>query len=533
MSPLSMASFLGKYLVRMPIWLLQHSHLPLVVISVSVAMSIVLGMKWLWIFVIGLFVGLVVCGLILAALLTYLRFRFRVTDHDIAVRQGVFRVVQTNVPWSQVRAVNIRRNPVERMGKLATISIDTAGTSTAEILIPAISPILADTLRNQATVSKQTTKDADADLTKDSVYRMSNKDLLLASLCSSGAIAIVICCVFFGSLIIFCSLLTGLNFDPTLNPGFNFVSYFTQGMSRVADGFETGFLAVFEFIERVSGISLTQSWASVLLGMTSLFVVFTLVFFFLIFVMCFTSNYKLHLHRKQTDLAVTRGLLTTRHSSLSPRKIQVLTLRTNFREVLFQIGELIAWQSTSGKDHRLVIPSCPALVREKVREIAFGHTDSTLTLDPRDVEFKPVSSIYLLQIFTNHLVGLFFVMVFTLLILLFSGKPVISGLWYLMWIPASLVIAGICWRKAGYSHDSQLVVSRRGLLGYKLAMGRYGKVQHVSIKQNAIQRFTGKSTITLHYPTKSISIPYLLFVEAQELKDKVLDFVERKETHWV
>lgn len=527
-----MASFLGKYLVRFSVWLLQNSHVPIVVISVSFGMSIYLESAWIGIAVIGSFVCLVAIGLLLAALFTYLRFRFRVTDHDIAVRQGVFRVVQTDVPWSRVRAVNVRRNPFERMGKLATISIDTAGTSTAEILIPAISPSFADTLRNKSTASKHSLGYADADITTDSVYRMSIKDLLLASLCSSGAIATVIGCVFFGSLLLFCSLLTGLNFDPTFHSDVNFGSFITQGMTRVAEGFEAGFLAVFEFLERITGITLTHSWVSVLLGMSCLFVVATFAFLALTFVLCFTSNFKLHLHRQQTNLAISRGLLTTRHSSLSPKKIQVLTLRKNFREVLFQIGELIAWQSTSGRDHRLVIPSCPTHVREMVREIAFGHTESTLTLEPRDVEFKPVSSIYLLQIFTNHLVGLFFVMIFTCLILVFSGKPVFSGLWYLLWIPACLVIAVICWRKAGYSHDSQLVVSRRGMLGYKLAMGRYGKVQQVSIKQNAIQRFTGKSTITLHYATKSISIPYLPFAEAQKLNDTVLDFVERKETHW-
>lgn len=148
-SPLSIASFVGKCLVRFLLWLLNQSHLPITVLVIAVSASIYLRQYWLWIVVLGAILCLLACGVLVAALLSYFRFRYKVTDQDISVREGVFRVVQTDVPWSRVRAVNIRRNPIERLANLATISIDTAGTAEAEILIPAISPILAETLRDK------------------------------------------------------------------------------------------------------------------------------------------------------------------------------------------------------------------------------------------------------------------------------------------------------------------------------------------------------------------------------------------------
>ena len=528
-SPLSIASFVGKYFVRFLLWLLNQSHLPITVLVLAVSASIYFRLYWLWVVVLGTMLCLLACGLLIAALLSYFRFRYKITDQDISVREGVFRVVQTDVPWARVRAVNIRRNPIERLANLATISIDTAGTAEAEILIPAISPRLADTLRAKSNVPANAASESNSVAESSSIYRMSTKDVFKASLCSSGAIAIVFGCLFVGSLVLFGSVTTGLNVNPSFNPA-TLRDVPSEALYLVLEGFQSVFFAVIEFVDSMTGIALTQSWVTLLVGSISLLFIVTLCCFLLTFAMCFARNFNLHLTQKQKGLSVSRGLFTTRYSSLSASKIQILSLRTNFRELFLQIGELIAWQSSSGRDHRLVLPSCPADIQHKVWSIAYGHTGSNLRLRRKSIDFTRLSPIYLW--FGEHMALMLFILAVPLLVLLFSGNFPALAILCLIWIPCTLTVAGICWLKAGYVYDGVLLISRSGFLGYKYMMGRYGKVQQVSIKQNAVQRFTGKSTITLHYAHGNISIPYVILSEARQLMDAVLDFVERKETHW-
>lgn len=535
MSPISVVFFLGKHLSRLPKLLWNHVHLPVLVTGLSVVVSVSLKLYWLWIVVLGVIISLLLFLLLLAAFLTYIRFRYKISDDVIVVREGVFRVVQTDVPWSQVRAINMRRNFVERLTNLATISVDTAGTSTAEVLIPALGLGLAESLRDKvAYVSQDPDTEAKQDTPSYSLYRIAAKDLLLASFCSSGAIGIVVGCVFFGSLFLFCSLIAGLgtNLDPSFNPGLNPINFFTQGMARVIEQFHFGFLTVFRALEQTTGIAMTRSWFLMLVSTIGILIVAVLFFYSVLFVLCFISNFNLHLQRRKDGLSISRGLFTTRYSSLSSRKIQTLSLRMNFREVLFQIGELVARQSTSGRDHRLVIPSCPAHIQQQVRDEILGNIRSRLRLQPNAQEIKPISLVYLFQVFFNHLVAMLIVLVATTLLFLLANDSPVQSLWWLLWIPMGLIIACICWRKAGYAWDSEMVLSKRGLLGYKLTLGRLGKVQYTSIKQNAIQRLTGKSTLTLYFATRNIEVPYIKLSVARQVADYVLHFVETKEIFW-
>ena len=532
-SPISILFFLGKHIPKLANLIFQQSHLLLVAISLSVALSIHLKFYWLWVAILGAFVGVLVLLLLLAALLTFLRFRFKVSTEHISVREGVFRTVQTDVPWSRVRAINIRRNVLERITKLATISIDTAGTAQAEILIPALRREFASSLRNKTGgTSEDMAERAIAISAPVSIYRMSVKDLILASLCSSGAAFIVIFSSVIVLVFLFSGLLAGLNFDPTFQPEFNLVSFLSLGLARVFEQFQSSYLAVIQWIEESIGVATTESWVSKLLITVGLLAIAVLMIYVGTFLFCFASNFNLHLQRFEKNLTISRGLFTTRYTSLSPSKIQMLSLRINFREILFGIGELTAKQSASGRDHRLVIPSSPAHVRHNVTNIAFGSSDSPLKLEPRANAFIRISPIYLLQLLLNHAVAMSVGVAFTVFVLLFSSNSLFPVMWWLLWVPCSLIIASVCWRKAGYAHDSETLISKRGLLGYRLTMGKIGKVQRISIKQNAIQRFTGKSTLMCHYATGHITIPYMRFASARLLSDYVLSVVESKEEHW-
>jgi membrane protein YdbS with pleckstrin-like domain len=85
--------------------------------------------------------GVVVPVLVLGILWVWLRFRlwafqFR-TDH-LFLERGVYRNVETVVPYVRIQHVDTSRGPVERVLGLSTLVVYTAGSRGADVAIPGL-----------------------------------------------------------------------------------------------------------------------------------------------------------------------------------------------------------------------------------------------------------------------------------------------------------------------------------------------------------------------------------------------------------
>lgn len=93
-------------------------------------------------------------GLILAtvfliySILQYRKFYFYVSGDNFVIEKGVLRQEKINVPFSRIQSVNTKQNVVQRLLNLVGLKVDTAGSVTQEIDIPALSKEYAAELRN-------------------------------------------------------------------------------------------------------------------------------------------------------------------------------------------------------------------------------------------------------------------------------------------------------------------------------------------------------------------------------------------------
>ncbi len=90
-----------------------------------------------------------VVGRTVVAWLRYRVWRFEVQDDTLYIERGVFTRIKTVVPFVRVQHVDSRRSPLERAVGLATVVVYTAGSRSADVAIPGLTPTRAEDLREQ------------------------------------------------------------------------------------------------------------------------------------------------------------------------------------------------------------------------------------------------------------------------------------------------------------------------------------------------------------------------------------------------
>ena len=87
-----------------------------------------------------------VLGLVLAVL-RYRRWRFELQADALYLERGVLTQVRTVVPFVRVQHVDTQRSPVERLLGLSSVVVYTAGSRSADVTVPGLTPDRADELQ--------------------------------------------------------------------------------------------------------------------------------------------------------------------------------------------------------------------------------------------------------------------------------------------------------------------------------------------------------------------------------------------------
>ena len=473
-------------------------------------------------------VALILIFVFVVALLAYRRFRFRITNESIAVKSGILRIIQTDVRWERVRAVNLERGPVERALGLAQISLDTAGTAEAEVQVPAIKLQLAELLRAKVSLeSAETTATnsigEEVSSEAQQMYRLNPMPLFKASVCAQGTLAMtaaMLGAVFWAGATLFNMLEPDDNSDKEV--------FWLQAFN-VAEQY---YLSFAQQIEHLTRIPVTQSWLGMSVpGLITIAMLIAVLFMARAIYFCVT-NYDLQVLKSNDVLSTVRGLFTKKRTNIKLERVQSISLKINIREIGLKLCRLTAKQSRSGDEHMLSLPSVPTFVRDEIVELTMLESGSQLRLDPKTQKFNSISVVY----FWKLLIGptlVPFLAVFTSSI--FLDYQWFEWLWLVLfgvWIPICIAEALIRWRKAGYAVDTSSLISKSGLLGYSLDMGKFKKVQTIRIEQSFIQRFTGKSTLTVDFATTQIVVPYLPRSRAIELHDYISRVITVRNPEW-
>ncbi|GGB67939.1 PH domain-containing protein [Shewanella inventionis] len=84
------------------------------------------------------------------------RISYGVFEHELVLREGLFWVSTTALPYTRLQHVNVSQDPLERKYHLVTLKCFSAGSGVAEIDLPGLNADLAEHLRQHLLVKAAT-----------------------------------------------------------------------------------------------------------------------------------------------------------------------------------------------------------------------------------------------------------------------------------------------------------------------------------------------------------------------------------------
>jgi len=497
-------------------------------------------------------IGAALVLILVSSILSYLCFRYCSSEDSIAVKSGIIRKSQVDVKWDRVRAVNINRGPLDRLFGLSTVSLDTAGTAEAEVVVPGLPITLAQEFRDRINQvpSDEILEEQQIERELETVvYQVGFKDLVRASFCARGTIvmAAVFLAFTFG---LFAQWLQwqSENWERDLESR---VAATQSDLTELGQDLPSSdqvpvtgddlansplntFLGTFSgFLNEIVSNPFDNFVIPLFFGMALILLIFLpilLVIFFIHGLIVMEKYHKLQLTFDGEALNSSHGLITKRRVTVEQQRIQTVTLLINLRERWSKCGTLEFTQSESDEMHKLRIPGVRMADSTRLVDIVHDQTVGKTPLNPKSKEILKVSNIYFWQLFTIYacLPMLGTTVVFSFLAF---------NLYYLLTVVTILLVGCILayfqWSKAGYSLGENHIVIRSGVVGYKMQLARLEKVQSVQIIQNLIQTATGRSTFRLEFSTASLDIPFVAVDKAKELRRFVLDRIENQHIRWI
>ena len=441
---------------------------------------------------------------VVAAILRYWFFRYKIDEGSILIREGVIKKTQVDIKFDRIQAINTQQNVIFRAFDLVTVKFDTAGSARQEGNLPAIRSELADSLKER--IRREPSGGQDSVVAGDDdaappepaareILRLGAGDMVKIGLSSNRALIFL---VFLGPVIE--SLREGV--EENIDEG-TVEATMEAGQVGLASGISFGLMIVF-------GVLLFLVVASVLGA--------------------FLRYYNFELVTYKDVLRSTGGLLTRHEHSINFAKIQSVFASQNPVLRMFGRIRLSARQASSGRpsaDKLFVIPLSEPEQLPLIAEEIFGEEFQDVDLNPRTSEYERISPRYVRS--RVILTGILPALAVTGVISLAAG---IYALVFLLWVPLDALLVWTIYKKYGYRITNDGMMLRRGFLGFRVVAFTHRKVQRVSVTQTLPQKRKGLATLRIYLASGSIKLPYVDFDMAQQLRDYVLYKVESSQLAW-
>jgi len=471
-------------------------------------------------------VGIV--AIIVAGVLQYWFFRFRIDEDRIHIHQGIARKTALDLPFDRVQGINVERSLVDRILGLVTVSLDTAGTLTAEGQLPSVTSELADDLRARIRAHRPVRDAAEAGPDDDEAVpaegaareiseRAAGPGQVLLKL-TRGDIARI-----------------GLS-NRNLVVAAAVLGFLGQSLDFAADRLQP--------IVESAGEAFAGAGALI---QVLVVIGFVLVALALVLFGAFLRYHGFTLWREGTAYRTRAGLLTQREVVVETAKIQQLSLSHNLVMRLFRRHRLRALPAAllpnAGGDASglqiadvLEVPLLKAPTAEDLRTRIFSREGEGLTLLPHNPAFQRVSPHYIRALTLRFTTAwTFFSALYLIPLFQERGAAFLAALLPLWWLGSSLpiaLIAWVRWRRQGYMHDDDGLASRSGFLGRKVDAFLFRKAQGVAVTRSPLERRNGLATLQVNLACGQVAVPYIDHGIACRLRDYMLYRVESSRRRW-
>ncbi len=463
------------------------------------------GMK-IWAFA---WLGLIVVGGAIWAVMTYLRFRYRITDNQVLVRRGVLTREQLNIDFDRIQDTSIDEPFYVRPFGLAVLKLDTAGSAKKEIALAGIRIEMANEIRQtllafqpHQTATVASTEGLDTDIApvgaKPLLVR-STRQIVRYGMTSNGLLWVAI---MFG-------VMAGAFGDESWKAGSNFLLNRLQ-IGSLFDG---------------DGVSKGLVVAGLLLGIPLLLSLFSVIGALWKF-----ANYELF--SEAGSFRRSSGLVSRQQQTLKRTKVQAAVWKQNAMARLLKITNLQMRLVSAGQEvNSNGMPNAtPAFVVPALN--AQELVPMTREFLPDAPQKLPAFSGIQRRYHLKRCLWMWLLPVAGLTISL----AIATGLWALLALPVGLLLAmATSWQRSG--KFGVCIINgtgylRSGFIGTQTTVFSLFKVQRVDLNSSAGQRRRGLATLHVHLASHSISIPHLPLQQAQQFADLALYQAESTTAPW-
>lgn len=447
----------------------------------------------------GIAVGAFVVITVTVAILRYWFFRFLVTDDAILIRDGIFRKTQLDIKYERIQGIKTEQSFVYRWFGLVTVNFDTAGSSGNEGNLPAVPTLIANDLRRRIRGKADPVESdevAAQDTGGDVLLKLGWADMVRIGLSDRRVLVVL--------------AVLGPLFEQLDERGEAAIEAFVDHLGESLGGLDaaTGALLVAGFIVAVI----------LLLALLSIGA-------------AFLRHHGFELSYESGALRTGGGLLTRHEATMDIVKVQRLVLSQGALLRLFGRWRAVLQQAGSGgqgqQDRNLLIPVLDPGFAKRLTEIAFDAEAAGLTVDPGDPGFRGISAFYM-----RPRILLFGVLPAVAITALVIGDAGPAAALFLLWIPVVALFVYLVWRRYGVLADADGLVRRSGLIGYRLDVLLFRKVQRVTVRQSWFQARRGLAELRVYLASGSVRIPYIPYEAAAALRDYILYKVESSDRSW-
>ncbi|MDW3176362.1 MAG: PH domain-containing protein [Acidimicrobiia bacterium] len=429
--------------------------------------------------------------------LSWWRYTFNVTSGELHVAKGVFSQQTLSVPLDRVQSVSLEQKLLHRPFGLVQVSVETAGTETAEFTIDAVDRPVADALqraaadhRRREAANVSSTQDApvgDADEPTEPPAPERPDRVLLRH--APGRVIMI-----------------ALTQMPLT--GFAVIAPLIAFADQGADLIPFDLPSVDE-----PSLGTWLFWAIPLAAVAIL-----VVSVILNLVRVLLVDWDLTVTSTAAGLRRNSGLLSTTSVASSIPRIQRVQVSQGLLERMANLHTVVLHTIGTGN---FVIPGCDPGQVDEIRSIALEGSTGAQPLDRRvsnDEIFKAVRN-------TSIGVGLLTAALFVPL-----------GWWSLLF----LVLVPITWlstrrqvrlRRWGVSTDD--LSDRRAFLGWSQQDVLLRKTNAVRVSQSLFERKRDLATVTVSTADGALSIGMVSIEEARSIRDRALHVAESDPRAWM
>ncbi len=438
---------------------------------------------------------------ILVAIGRYLRFRFRIGEDGIRIRQGIFRREELDIGFDRVQGINTTQNPLYRWLGLVDIAIDTAGSAASEGHLPAVPASLGLSLRQRtrrrtdASADDHTRADGESDRT---LLALSAGDMVRIGLTSNRGLLL---------LAFLAPLADNLGEELTGR-----IEQWLGPLTRALDELSGGAAAMAALL---------------------FFLAAVLVLMAISVAAAFLRHHRYVLTTDGEVIRSSAGLINRHEHSMGLGKLQVLTIRQGPLLRLFGAVRIVARQAAShavNTRRSFLIPLVPTEAIDRLRTLFFGAEGRDADISPDADGFRPVSKRYI-----RSRAVLFGSLAAT--VIWVQSAP--RGAWVAGGLLTAAAVA-LAWLAARRRHarwglalTRDMAVVRQGFFGTTLSVFLLRKVQRIDILQSPFQRRHGLVTMEFVLAAETITVPWIDDAVARELCDYVLYRVETSRLAWL